>query len=67
MNMNKAIYSNYWLVDAEEDLIGLVSTKPVTLAFVADFLIENTTLHINDIWETNQEELEFAQVEILRI
>ena len=67
MNMNNAIYSNYWLVDAEEDIIGLVSTKPVTLAFVADYLIENTTLHINDIWETNQEELEFAQVEILRI
>ena len=65
--MTDTIYSNFWLVDADEDLIGVASTKPVTLAFIADYLIENTTLHINDIWETNYKELEFAQVEILRI
>ena len=59
--------ANIWLVDTEEDLIGFVSTRPITLAEVADYLIEKTKFHILDIWESDKDELEFAGVEVLRI
>ena len=70
--MTNTIRSNYWLIDCttadnEPELFSIVSTRPVTLADIADYIRENMTVSIIDIWTTDPQEIEFAGVEVLRI
>ena len=70
--MANTVRSNYWLIDCttadnEPELFSIVSTRPVTLAEIADYIREHMTVSIIDIWTTDPQEIEFAGVEVLRI
>ena len=72
MSEKKPIRCNFWLLDClttDETpvLLGVCSTHPITVADCVDYLERNTTLSIVDIWTSDAEELEFAEVEVLRI